>query len=74
MIVRDDLDGLFNELMTLILQTLAVPMFSRVDTTTEVVVLGRRGRRSEQPVSELAPHMGKVREKLTYRHRPVQHR
>jgi hypothetical protein len=46
MIVRDDLHGLFNLLVALVLKTLAVAVFTCVDTATKVIILWRRGWRS----------------------------
>lgn len=46
MIVRDNFHRLLNELVSLIFQSLAIAVFSRVDTTTEVVVLWWWGGRS----------------------------
>lgn len=42
MIIRDDLHSLFDQLVALILETLAVAVFASVYTTAVVVVL--RGR------------------------------
>lgn len=39
MIVRNDLHGLLNQLVALVLQLLPVSEFSGIDTATEVVVL-----------------------------------
>jgi hypothetical protein len=45
-VARDDLHRLFDELVTLFLESLTVTVLARVDTATEVVVLRRRRGRS----------------------------
>jgi hypothetical protein len=50
MVVRNGLHGLLDQLVTLILESLAVAVFTSVYTSTEVVVLGRRRRRSATEV------------------------
>lgn len=47
MVVWDDLDGLFNELVALIFETLAIAVLACINATTEVVILRRRRRRSD---------------------------
>lgn len=45
MVVRDGLHGLFDQLVTLILEALAIAVLASVNTSTEVVILRRwRGR------------------------------
>jgi hypothetical protein len=46
MVVRDDLHGLLNQLVTLVFKTLSVSELSSIDTATKVVVLWGWGWRS----------------------------
>ena len=46
MVVRNDFHGLLYQLMSFFFKSFAVSIFASVDTTTEVVVLRRWGRRS----------------------------
>ena len=41
-VVRNGLHGLFDQLVTLILEALAITVLASVDTSTEVVILRRR--------------------------------
>lgn len=47
MVAGNDFHGLFDQFVTLVFETLLVAVFTSVDTTTKIVVLGRRRRRSE---------------------------
>lgn len=47
MVARDDLHRLFDELVAFVFQPLSVTIFTRVHTTAEIVVLGRRGGRAK---------------------------
>lgn len=56
MVVRDDLDGLLNQLVALILELLPVSVLASIDTATEVVVLWRWRWRSRNMLVCLSQH------------------
>jgi len=57
-IIRDDLHGLFNLLVALIFETLAVAILACINTTTEVVILRRwrwGPKRKRESASQVVP-------------------